>query len=51
MYGTKSEETGETMIPATFQIIYFIGWRPDANQPKPLKRGSAQQNLKDVLGN
>ncbi|POW22699.1 hypothetical protein PSHT_00899, partial [Puccinia striiformis] len=51
MYGTKNEETGETVIPATFQIIYSIGWRPDSSQPKPLKRGSAKQNLKDVLSN
>lgn len=36
-------------VPATFQIIYMIGWKPSANQPKPLDRGSAQTNLKDVL--
>ncbi|PHH74204.1 hypothetical protein CDD80_3229 [Ophiocordyceps camponoti-rufipedis] len=36
-------------IPATFRIIYMIGWREDANQPKPLPRGSAEVNLKDVL--
>lgn len=26
-----------------------IGWKPAPNQPKPLKRGSATKNLKDVL--
>lgn len=26
-----------------------IGWKPSATQPKPLERGSAQTNLKDVL--
>ncbi|KAI0638589.1 S-adenosyl-L-methionine-dependent methyltransferase [Trametes polyzona] len=36
-------------IPATFQVIYVIGWKPAPNQPKPLERGSAQTNLKDVL--
>jgi len=36
-------------IPATFQIIYFIGWKPSPTQPKPLERGSAETNLKDVL--
>ncbi|KAG2156366.1 S-adenosyl-L-methionine-dependent methyltransferase [Suillus clintonianus] len=36
-------------VPATFQIIYMIGWKPSPNQPKPLDRGSAQTNLKDVL--
>ncbi|TCD63880.1 hypothetical protein EIP91_004820 [Steccherinum ochraceum] len=36
-------------IPATFQVIFVIGWKPAPNQPKPLERGSAQTNLKDVL--
>ncbi|KAG1892130.1 S-adenosyl-L-methionine-dependent methyltransferase [Suillus subluteus] len=36
-------------VPATFQIIYMIGWKPSPNQLKPLERGSAQTNLKDVL--
>lgn len=26
-----------------------IGWKPSPTQPKPLERGSAQTNLKDVL--
>jgi NADH dehydrogenase [ubiquinone] 1 alpha subcomplex assembly factor 5 len=37
-------------IPATFQILYMIGWKPDATQPKPLKRGSAQKSMVDELG-
>lgn len=36
-------------IPATFRIIYMIGWREGANQPKPLARGSGEVNLKDIL--
>ncbi|KAG1752479.1 S-adenosyl-L-methionine-dependent methyltransferase [Suillus paluster] len=36
-------------VPATFQIIYMIGWKPSPSQPKPLERGTAQTNLKDVL--
>ncbi|KAF8646391.1 hypothetical protein AX16_007257 [Volvariella volvacea WC 439] len=36
-------------IPATFQIIYMIGWKPDPSQPKPLERGSGEVNLKEVL--
>jgi len=36
-------------IPATFRIIYMIGWREGLNQAKPLPRGSGQINLKDVL--
>ncbi|EJT79537.1 hypothetical protein GGTG_04622 [Gaeumannomyces tritici R3-111a-1] len=38
-------------IPATFRIIYMIGWREGANQPQPLARGSGQVNLKDILEN
>lgn len=36
-------------IPATFRIIYMIGWREGADQPKPLPRGSGDVNLKDLL--
>ncbi|KAG8218493.1 S-adenosyl-L-methionine-dependent methyltransferase [Butyriboletus roseoflavus] len=36
-------------IPATFQVIYMIGWKPSLTQAKPLERGSAQTSLKDVL--
>jgi NADH dehydrogenase [ubiquinone] 1 alpha subcomplex assembly factor 5 len=38
-------------IPATFQLISMIGWKPDPNKlPKACQRGSAQHSLKD-LGN
>ncbi|KAJ1920824.1 hypothetical protein H4219_001060 [Mycoemilia scoparia] len=36
-------------IPATFQVIYFIGWKPGPDQPKPLERGSGSVSLKDAL--
>jgi NADH dehydrogenase [ubiquinone] 1 alpha subcomplex assembly factor 5 len=36
-------------IPATFRLIYMIGWKPSENQPKPLKRGSGEVSMKDVL--
>lgn len=35
-------------IPATFQVIYLIGWKPHHSQPKPLERGSAQKSFKDL---
>jgi NADH dehydrogenase [ubiquinone] 1 alpha subcomplex assembly factor 5 len=35
-------------IPATFQIIYFIGWKYDKSQPQPVERGSANVSLKDL---
>ncbi|CAO3655194.1 unnamed protein product [Mucor fragilis] len=36
-------------IPATFSIIYLIGWKPSESTPLPKKRGSANASLKDVL--
>ncbi|PAV21227.1 S-adenosyl-L-methionine-dependent methyltransferase [Pyrrhoderma noxium] len=36
-------------IPATFQVIFVIGWKPAPNQPKALERGSGKTHLKDVL--
>ncbi|SJX66554.1 uncharacterized protein SRS1_16782 [Sporisorium reilianum f. sp. reilianum] len=36
-------------VPATFQLIFLIGWSPAPTQPKPLKRGSAKSSLKEVL--
>ncbi|RIB18144.1 hypothetical protein C2G38_1371073 [Gigaspora rosea] len=39
----------DNTIPATFQIVYFIGWKPDISQSKPKPRGSAKMSLKDVL--
>ncbi|BES89014.1 Methyltransferase domain [Nesidiocoris tenuis] len=38
----------EDKIPATFQILYFLGWKPDPSQPKPAARGSATHSLADL---
>jgi SAM-dependent methyltransferase len=45
------EKFGNTTgrVPATFQIIYAIGWKPHASQQQPLKPGSAVVRLADVL--
>jgi NADH dehydrogenase [ubiquinone] 1 alpha subcomplex assembly factor 5 len=37
-------------IPATFRMIYMIGWKEGPNQAQPLPRGSGQVNIKDILG-
>ncbi|RXG52780.1 NADH dehydrogenase [ubiquinone] 1 alpha subcomplex assembly factor 5 [Armadillidium vulgare] len=43
MYGT------EDTIPATFQIIYMIGWKPDPKKAvSQSERGSAQVSFKDI---
>jgi SAM-dependent methyltransferase len=36
-------------IPATFEILCLTGWAPDAGQPRPLRRGSAERRLADAL--
>lgn len=41
---------GEGLIPATFEIIYAIGWSPHVSQQQPLARGSAQNKLVDFIG-
>jgi NADH dehydrogenase [ubiquinone] 1 alpha subcomplex assembly factor 5 len=46
LYG--KEQDGKCSVPATFQIIYMLGWKPDASQPKPLPRGSGEMSLKDL---
>lgn len=37
-------------IRASFEIIFLIGWAPHESQQKPLRPGSAEQRLADVLG-
>ena len=37
-------------IPATFQLLMLAAWSPGPGQPKPLRRGSGQTSLADVLG-
>ena len=37
------------LVPVTFQVQYWIGWKPDPSQPKPLKPNqSADISLKDI---
>jgi hypothetical protein len=47
-HGSRQCDT-PVQIPATFQIIYMIGWKPDGREAKPLKRGSGEVSLKDAL--
>lgn len=39
----------EGRIIASFEIIYLLGWSPDASQQKPLRPGSAKARLADAL--
>ena len=36
-------------LPATFRIIYMIAWKEGATQAKPLKRGSGELSMKEIL--
>ena len=49
IYRELHGEGGEN-IPATFRIIYMIGWTEGEGQAKPLARGTGQLNMKDILG-
>ncbi len=37
------------LLPATFEVIFLTGWRPDESQQQPLKPGSAQTSLQTAL--
>ena len=39
----------QNRVPATFDIVYLIGWAPHDSQPKPLRPGSAKARLADAL--
>lgn len=43
LYGNK-----DGSVPATFQILHLIGWKPDKSQPQPVARGSQNVSLKDL---
>jgi len=43
MYGNE-----DGSIPATFQVLYMIGWKKSKKQPKPLKRGTATTSFRDL---
>ncbi len=36
-------------VPATFHVIYAIGWAPDESQQRPLRPGSAQNKMAEAL--
>ncbi|KAE8150133.1 S-adenosyl-L-methionine-dependent methyltransferase [Aspergillus avenaceus] len=50
IYRQLHAEDGSRGIPATFRLIYMIGWKEGEGQAQPLARGSGEMNLKDLLG-
>lgn len=47
IYMENFSESGK--IIATFEFLFLSGWAPSANQPKPLRPGSATSRLADAL--
>ncbi|KAG9339050.1 hypothetical protein JZ751_024245 [Albula glossodonta] len=43
MYGNE-----DGSVPATFEILYMIGWKPHESQAKPAKRGSATASFGEL---
>lgn len=48
MYKKINPETKEEGVHATFQIIYFVGWKYHESQQKCAERGSANVSLKEL---
>lgn len=40
---------GDGRIVASFEVIFLLGWAPHESQQKPLKPGSADTHLSDIL--
>ncbi|XP_055494881.1 arginine-hydroxylase NDUFAF5, mitochondrial isoform X2 [Leucoraja erinacea] len=43
MYGNQ-----DGSVPATYQVLYMIGWKPHESQAQPAKRGSASVSMGDI---
>jgi SAM-dependent methyltransferase len=44
-----AEADSDGRVTETFELLYLIGWAPDASQPKPARRGSAISSLTAAL--
>lgn len=48
IYGERFADP-DGRIRATFDIVWLLGWAPDASQPKPLRPGSAKFSLEEAV--
>ncbi len=48
LYAEKFSDA-DGRLRATFNIVWLSGWAPHANQPKPLRPGSARHSLADAV--
>jgi SAM-dependent methyltransferase len=46
----SAHHSSDGKLDATFETVYLTGWAPHPSQQQPLKPGSAQNRLSDVLG-
>lgn len=47
---SRLNPTNSGRIPATFELIFLLGWAPDESHQKPLRPGSASASLAQALG-
>lgn len=47
LFAETADDDGKT--PERFAIAYLSGWKPDASQPAPARRGSAKISLAEAL--
>ena len=45
LYGNTESDEGAKGIPATFQLLYFIGWKPHPSQVRPHTLCDAQLSI------
>merc|ERR1719312_1898178 len=48
LYGERVEGGDQVVLPASFQVYYWIGWKPDPSQPKALRPQKSDVSLKDL---
>ena len=49
LYGANSTDNESTrVLPATFQMYFWIGWKPDPAQPQALQPQKSDVSLKDL---
>jgi len=49
LYGSQQPGEAEKEIEASAQVIYAIGWTPDASQQQPDSRGSATRKIGEIV--
>ncbi len=47
---TRNFSVADDRVAATFEVVFLTGWKPSADQPKPLRPGSASHRLAEALG-